>query len=284
MFFRQLTPITTMLLSAFVLFLSTPTLAINCEQNEQLIIAAKSSLTGKALIKQLRKINRYCYSKSSFIELANALDNTGKHAKADDVLNDSFQMLDKLEHGDIIILQARRALVRQNYCQATGYYNKASELLSEQDKQNNEYQTLVVQYESMRNNRVITAKEISCAVEASRGFKVTPKLSLQINFDFNSAVINFSGKSQLVELQKALENTQFSTIQLIGHTDVVGDYSYNQNLSEKRAFSVKTALINYNQTWFKSINTKGVGESAPLSFGLGERDHKINRRVEVIFK
>lgn len=69
-------------------------------------------------------------------------------------------------------------------------------------------------------------------------------------------------------------------IEVVGHTDDVGDDDYNLNLSLSRAESVRDYLIskglNPNQ-----IGTVGMGENSPIASNNTEEGRAQNRRVEV---
>jgi outer membrane protein OmpA-like peptidoglycan-associated protein len=71
-----------------------------------------------------------------------------------------------------------------------------------------------------------------------------PKIDLEINFEYNSAVIGSKAMSQVTELGKALtsEDLKGRTFILAGFTDAKGSETYNQGLSERRADAVKQFL------------------------------------------
>jgi outer membrane protein OmpA-like peptidoglycan-associated protein len=61
-----------------------------------------------------------------------------------------------------------------------------------------------------------------------------------------------------------------------GHTDSKGSEAYNQTLSEKRAMSVKNALVQRGVDPAR-IQTAGYGKSQPIS-----SDDAMNRRVSIV--
>ncbi len=71
-------------------------------------------------------------------------------------------------------------------------------------------------------------------------------------------------------------------VEIIGHTDSVGDTEMNQTLSENRAESVKMFLIAEGCDEAK-LNTKGFGEMKPASSNKNEIGRAKNRRVELKF-
>jgi outer membrane protein OmpA-like peptidoglycan-associated protein len=109
-----------------------------------------------------------------------------------------------------------------------------------------------------------------------------PKIDLDIQFDYNSAEIRTSSMAAVQELGKALSNPSLkgSTFVVAGHTDAIGSDAYNQDLSERRADTIKrylTAKYGINGT---DLVTVGFGKSKPKDPNAPM--DPINRRVEVV--
>jgi OOP family OmpA-OmpF porin len=66
-----------------------------------------------------------------------------------------------------------------------------------------------------------------------------------------------------------------------GHTDFIGTEEYNQGLSERRANSAKTYLVNKGIAPGR-MQTKGFGETRPIAPGRTDDDRARNRRVEIV--
>ena len=68
---------------------------------------------------------------------------------------------------------------------------------------------------------------------------------------------------------------------VVGHTDNVGDAAFNFDLSQRRAQSVASVLINagVSPTRIRSI---GRGEDAPVATNQTSEGRQQNRRVEII--
>jgi outer membrane protein OmpA-like peptidoglycan-associated protein len=64
-----------------------------------------------------------------------------------------------------------------------------------------------------------------------------------------------------------------------GHTDAVGDETYNQTLSEQRALAVRQYLAG-KQVDAARLETVGKGETELLEAADGEA--AVNRRVRII--
>jgi outer membrane protein OmpA-like peptidoglycan-associated protein len=112
--------------------------------------------------------------------------------------------------------------------------------------------------------------------------KDKPKIDLEINFDYNSANISNRSLPSVQALGRALSNPELkgSTFVVAGHTDAVGSDSYNQDLSERRADSIKRYLVDKFAIAGSELVTVGYGKTKlkdpanPLS--------EVNRRVQVV--
>jgi outer membrane protein OmpA-like peptidoglycan-associated protein len=98
-------------------------------------------------------------------------------------------------------------------------------------------------------------------------------------FDFDSAVIRGSARSNLDALAQSLTEYKDSDLMIVGHTDDVGSADYNQVLSERRAHSAASYLNSRGVT--RRIETVGRGEDEPLASNDSESGRAKNRRVEV---
>jgi outer membrane protein OmpA-like peptidoglycan-associated protein len=95
-------------------------------------------------------------------------------------------------------------------------------------------------------------------------------------FDLNSTALKPGGYAELERVARVLNKYPQTTIEIGGHTDTTGTAEYNQQLSVKRAESVKDALVQ-NGVAPERMETVGYGESRPIS-----SDHAMNRRVEIV--
>src|SRR6266481_1435885 len=75
--------------------------------------------------------------------------------------------------------------------------------------------------------------------------KDKPNIDLEITFDYNSADISAKSLPSVQALGRALTNADLkgSTFIVAGHTDAAGGDTYNQDLSERRADSIKRYLV-----------------------------------------
>ena len=96
-----------------------------------------------------------------------------------------------------------------------------------------------------------------------------------VMFDFDSAALKPGGQAEIARVATVLNNYPQTTLRVEGHTDTKGSEDYNQQLSERRAVSVKNALIQQGVDG-RRITTIGFGESQPIS-----SDDAANRRVNI---
>jgi len=100
-----------------------------------------------------------------------------------------------------------------------------------------------------------------------------------IYFDTDSANIkdeSFVSLNQIVQLLKDNLNIK---VEISAHTDNVGGYDYNINLSQRRATSVVNYIISKGISKEK-LEAKGYGETKPIASNNSESNRAKNRRVE----
>ena len=88
-------------------------------------------------------------------------------------------------------------------------------------------------------------------------------LGLLINFAYNSAEILPESEEFIDEVGRMLNLDEYAEQNLMieGHTDAAGSETYNYQLSEQRAQSVKRFLVTHYQISASRLQTKGQGES-----------------------
>ena len=112
--------------------------------------------------------------------------------------------------------------------------------------------------------------------------KTKPNIDLEITFDYNSANISQKSLPSVQALGRALSSPDLkgSTFIVAGHTDAAGGDAYNQDLSERRADSIKRYLVEKYSIAGPDLVTVGYGKSKlkDPSQPLAE----VNRRVQVV--
>lgn len=106
------------------------------------------------------------------------------------------------------------------------------------------------------------------------------QITEKIQFALDSAEILPASDGLLNELAALLkDNEQIELVQVEGHTDSTGARDHNRKLSQKRAESVKAALVSRGIA-AKRLATKGFGPDRAIADNGTEEGREANRRVE----
>lgn len=98
-------------------------------------------------------------------------------------------------------------------------------------------------------------------------------------FDFNKSSLTAEAQAVVTEAASAAKKGAVTHVTIVGHTDTVGSHSYNQALSERRADSVKNALVAQGIAG-GDIMTSGRSFDDPLvPTGPGVREPQNRRAV-----
>jgi outer membrane protein OmpA-like peptidoglycan-associated protein len=141
----------------------------------------------------------------------------------------------------------------------------------------------------------IQVKGLSVAVEKMLtdlgakkvGERIQVSLSGDVLFNFDKWDIKKGAEKTLFKLAKAVKSLKTKEILIEGHTDSKGSDEYNLALSQRRADSVKTWLVEKGGLSGANIATKGYGESKPVApntkpDGSDDPEGRAkNRRVEI---
>ena len=123
----------------------------------------------------------------------------------------------------------------------------------------------------------------SGATITNTGNELIVTLPEAITFETDSTYVRPTLQDDLAALANNLREYPDSTVDVIGHTDSVGDGSYNQNLSARRAQSVSNILRD-NGTPSSRIRAYGRGETEPVASNDSASGRAANRRVEVVIR
>ncbi|MEP6857269.1 MAG: OmpA family protein [Gemmatimonadales bacterium] len=128
------------------------------------------------------------------------------------------------------------------------------------------------------------AKELSQNIQGAtvervgEGIQVTFASGLLFAFDSDS--IQAAAGTNLRELASSLQKYPDSQLLIVGHTDNVGEDSYNQLLSQRRSNSAAAYLAAQGVARTRLAAT-GKGESEPVTTNETDAGRQKNRRVEV---
>ena len=135
--------------------------------------------------------------------------------------------------------------------------------------------------ESLRNRKTrslsLSEREQIAEIAATK-----PNIDLEIQFDYNSASIAKNSMPSVQALGKALSDPSLkgSTFVVSGHTDTIGSDPFNQDLSERRADTIKRYLVQNYGLNRSDLVTVGYGKTKLKDAANGA--DPINRRVQVV--
>lgn len=102
-----------------------------------------------------------------------------------------------------------------------------------------------------------------------------------VEFEFDQHALTPVSVITLQEILDFYSTNNGQQIDLLGHTDNVGNKAYNQTLSQKRAAAVKEYLV-ANGLQKDQITTNAFDYSAPTSDNTDETGRAKNRRTEIL--
>jgi outer membrane protein OmpA-like peptidoglycan-associated protein len=100
-------------------------------------------------------------------------------------------------------------------------------------------------------------------------------------FDTNQAQLKPGGMRNVLKLANFFKEYPQRTVLIEGFTDSTGSAGSNQDLSERRAGSVRTALLDMGISKDR-MTSRGYGESYPAAGNDTATGRQLNRRVEVV--
>ena len=113
------------------------------------------------------------------------------------------------------------------------------------------------------------------------GEGIIVKFDSGILFDVDKTDLKSAAKTNLENLATSLKNNSQTNISIIGHTDNTGSDTHNQDLSVRRAQSVKTYIV-ANGVDGSRLATMGKGEGEPIADNTTVDGRAANRRVEIV--
>jgi len=121
----------------------------------------------------------------------------------------------------------------------------------------------------------------STGVSVTRyGDTITLTMPGNITFNTDSSAISANFYRILDSVAKVINEFEKTYVDISGHTDSVGQASYNMTLSQQRADSVSLYLQS-RQVLPQRIITRGAGETHPVASNETAQGRSQNRRVEI---
>lgn len=117
------------------------------------------------------------------------------------------------------------------------------------------------------------------------GFKVDGegcplKATLHLNFITDGNTVDAAGVAKVKEFAEFMKHSPSYKATIVGHTDSTGSDAHNEKLSQKRAQTVKTLLIDQGIDTSR-LSVSGEGEKMPVASNKTKQGRAENRRIEV---
>lgn len=88
--------------------------------------------------------------------------------------------------------------------------------------------------------------------------------------------------TDLEQIAKLLKETPALKLLVVGHTDNIGSFSFNMDLSQRRAAAVVSALATRYAVRRDRLTPVGVSFASPVASNQAEAGRAANRRVELV--
>jgi len=103
-----------------------------------------------------------------------------------------------------------------------------------------------------------------------------------VHFDFNRDILNADAAAVLDEAAEILKRYPGLQVEVVGHTDAIGNNAVNQRLSERRARTVYNYLVNKGIDRSRLVGPIGYGKTQPIASNDTRAGRAQNRRTELI--
>jgi len=136
----------------------------------------------------------------------------------------------------------------------------------------------VRQKEEMRARLVAQLNQVLQTRDSARGLIVSMP---DVLFGFNKYTLKPEAREKLAKISGIVLAYPDLTLNIEGHTDSIGSDEYNQQLSEKRADSVRGYLISQGVKP-DNVSATGLGKANPVADNGTSQGRQLNRRVEMV--
>ena len=141
----------------------------------------------------------------------------------------------------------------------------------------NEYDLTIIEKEAMKQEVTIDAASMASSIADTGSVAI-----YGINFDTAKSDIKPESEPAIDEIAKLLTSNPTLRVNIVGHTDMVGDAVSNVKLSQARAQSVINALVSKHGIAAGRLIAFGAGPYAPVASNKTDEGRARNRRVELV--
>jgi outer membrane protein OmpA-like peptidoglycan-associated protein len=103
-----------------------------------------------------------------------------------------------------------------------------------------------------------------------------------ILFDTDKTDIKSESAATIAEIARLLQQDPKIALFVVGHTDNVGGYDHNMDLSQRRATAVVRELTVKHGVAASRLKAAGTGPLAPVAPNDSDQGRARNRRVELV--
>jgi OmpA-OmpF porin, OOP family len=140
-----------------------------------------------------------------------------------------------------------------------------------------------VMVETLESKAMAQTMETPSADEMVAAITTSGRVALYgILFDSGKAEVKPESKATMDEIGKLLAANKSLKLLVVGHTDNVGGFAPNLDLSKKRADSVVAQLVSQYKVDAKRLQSFGVSYASPVAPNVDDGGRSRNRRVELV--
>ena len=202
---------------------------------------------------------------------------TAAQESADDALRKLQEAQNQLAEVEQQREQAE-AQAQQAQNQAQQYQSEAQQAQALAQQAEREKQQVIQQQEQMRARLMAQLNQVLQTRDTARGLIVSMP---DVLFAFGKYTLKPEARERLAKISGIILAYPNLKLQIEGHTDSIGSDEYNQQLSEKRADTVKAYLIS-NGVTPDNVNAEGFGKADPVADNSTAAGRKLNRRVDMV--
>jgi outer membrane protein OmpA-like peptidoglycan-associated protein len=165
------------------------------------------------------------------------------------------------------------ALAAQQQAQAEADASHQAAAAAEQARQQAEQQK-----EELRARLLAQLNQVLQTKDSARGLIVSMP---DVLFDFNKYTLKPEARERLARVSGIVLAYPDLHLQVEGYTDSIGSDEYNQELSEKRAATVRDYLVSSGVS-INNVVAQGFGKADPVADNSTAAGRKLNRRVDLV--
>lgn len=143
--------------------------------------------------------------------------------------------------------------------------------------------TVIARVDVLETKAMASRMVLVKADEMEKQINATGRIALYgIYFDFNKATIQPESAETLKEVQSLLAADPTLKLLVVGHTDNVGGFDSNKNLSQRRAAAVVEELAGKYGVSSQRLFPFGCSFASPAAPNTSDNGRAKNRRVELV--